>query len=104
MVLQREGIRALIKADLEDAIVDIYLKETKEGILEGRRRFLDGIRIEFERIHKTFSEQLGVKEFAPDIDNPGIFESYSKLLEMEQRGKTSTWIEGLGDSANRSLS
>jgi internalin A len=81
VVLEFEGCRALVKADVQDKRVFISI----QGPPENRRRLLAVIRSDFERIHATI-EKLQPVGIVPVPGNPGVTVSYKELLVMEQHG------------------
>jgi internalin A len=70
--------RALVKADLEDKKIFIWI----DGKMEMRRGFLSMIRRQFERIHETMSN-LKVTEYAQH--EKGLI-PYTSLLKLEEKG------------------
>lgn len=80
-ILQFEGNRALVKADVQDKQVFIAVT----GPMAGRRRLLAVIRSEFERIHRDI-RNLQPQEMIPLPDHPDTVVSYHELLIMEQQG------------------
>ena len=90
-ILQFEGNRALVKADVQDKKVFISVSDP----LAGRRRLLAAIRIEFERIHRDI-RNLQPQEMIPLPKHPHVVVSYQKLRVMEDRG-VSTFPEVVGD-------
>jgi len=89
VVLQFEGCRALVKADVQDKKVYISIKgETRDA----RRRLLAVIRYEFEAIHR----HLKPKEMVPLPRYPNVVVPYSKLLVLEKNNRR-TLEEVIGD-------
>ncbi|HEX8247797.1 MAG TPA: COR domain-containing protein [Pyrinomonadaceae bacterium] len=70
--------RALVKTDLEDKIIFIWI----DGKVEMRRGFLSIIRRQFEKIHETIPT-LKVTEYVPY--KKGVI-PYESLLKLEERG------------------
>ncbi|HEX8738132.1 MAG TPA: COR domain-containing protein [Pyrinomonadaceae bacterium] len=70
--------RALVKADLEDKKIFIWI----DGKMETRRGFLSIIRRQFEKIHQTMSN-LKVIEYAQHEKGLILYES---LLKLEEKG------------------
>ena len=70
--------RALVKADLEDKKIFIWI----DGKMETRRGFLSIIRRQFERIHETMAN-LKVTEYAQH--EKGLI-PYKSLLKLEEKG------------------
>lgn len=77
VVLQFEGCRALVKADVQDKKVFISIKGTTR---DARRRLLAVIRYEFEAIHRHLEPQ----EMVPLPRYPNVVVPYSKLLVLEK--------------------
>lgn len=73
-----DGNRALIKADLEDKIIFIWI----DGKIEPRRGFLSMIRRQFEKIHETMSN-LKVTEY---VQHENGLIAYESLLKLEEKG------------------
>lgn len=80
VVLEKEGSRALVKADIQDKKIIINIKGTNGS----RRRLLAVIRSDFEYIHNSFD--FNVEELVPVPHAPRLLISYTKLSVMEQRG------------------
>ncbi|HEX8179047.1 MAG TPA: COR domain-containing protein [Pyrinomonadaceae bacterium] len=80
VIMQFEGNRALVKADVQDRKVFISVG----GPIESRRRLLAVIRSDFERIHRDI-RNLQPQEIVPLPDHPDEFVSYQDLLVMEQK-------------------
>jgi internalin A len=83
VVLEWEGNRALVRADLQDRRVSIVVI----GPAAGRRRLLSVVRADLEHIHRTIT-QLQVTELVPVVDHPGLVVPYQKLQTLEQNGLT----------------
>ena len=81
VILEFEGCRALVKADMQDKKVFISVS----GHLSRRRRLLAVIRSDFERIHSDI-RNLHPKEMVPLPEYPDATVPYQKLLVMEQNG------------------
>jgi len=81
VILAFEGCRALVKADVQDKKVFIYVS----GPANARRRLLAVIRSDFERIHRDI-RNLQPQEMVPLPDYPNAVVPYEKLLAMEQAG------------------
>ena len=73
-----DGNCALVKADLEDKIIFIWI----DGKLETRRGFLSIIRRQFEKIHETMLN-LKVTEYVQHRKGLILYES---LLKLEEKG------------------
>ena len=73
-----DGNRALVKADLEDKIIFIWI----DGKMGTRRGFLSTIRRQFEKIHSTMSN-LKVIEYVQHQKGLILYES---LLKLEEKG------------------
>ncbi|ESA35951.1 small gtp-binding protein [Leptolyngbya sp. Heron Island J] len=80
VILEKEGNRALVKADIQDRKVIISIM----GPVASRRRLLAIIRSDFEHIHSSFKFQ--VEEMVPTPHDPNALTSYSDLSVMEQNG------------------
>ena len=81
LVSENDENKALIKADLEDKKIFIYVKGKKQT----RRNFLKLIRAEFLKIHVTIPG-LRFKEIVTLIDNPAVEIDYEDLLDLEKKG------------------
>jgi internalin A len=81
VIMEFEGNRALVKADVQDKKVYISVF----GPRPGRRRLLAIIRSDFDRIHRDI-RNLNPNEMVPAPENPGVVVSYRKLQVMEQQG------------------
>ncbi len=92
VVLASEGNRALVKADFEDARIDIRV----EGPVRSRRRLLKSIRDQFGAIHATIP-RLGDREFVPIADGPNPAVSYKRLCGLERQGIGREYIEEIDD-------
>ena len=80
VLLEWDGSRALVKADIHDRCVRI----TVLGNRTKRRALLDIIRTDFEYIHRSLAK-LEVEEHVPVPGHPGSVE-YRKLLALKQQG------------------
>ena len=90
-----EGNRALVKADLEDKKIFIWV----DGPKRSRRRFLEVLRSNFHSIHKTIPG-IVVKEKVPLPWHPEITVDFKHLLRLEVKG-IEYWIpEGLEETVN----
>jgi internalin A len=87
VVLEFEGCRALVKADVQDKKVFINVV----GPAADRRRLLAVIRSDFERIHRDI-RNLNPQEMVPLPGTPEASVPYEKLLAME-RGGHATFVE-----------
>ena len=92
VILKFESNRALVKADIQDRKVFIYVS----GPLSGRRRLLAIIRSDFEHIHRTI-RNLQPREMVPLPEYPDVVVPYDKLLAMEREG-IEEFPEFTGDS------
>jgi internalin A len=81
VIMQFEGCRALVKADVQDRKVVISVS----GSRASRRRLLAVIRSDFERIHCDIRNLLP-DEMVPVPHYPDIIVAYEKLLAMEREG------------------
>ncbi len=84
--------RALVKADTEDRKVYIYVA----GRDSSRRNFLEIIRADFRRIHRSIS-QIQVTEMVPIPDHDDIVVSYKHLRLLEERGHDFYIPDGLDE-------
>ena len=80
VILEFEGNRALIMADIQDKRVLIYVA----GPSAGRRRLLAVIRSDFEFIHRNF--KFHPNEMVPVPGHPDVLVSYRELIVMEDNG------------------
>lgn len=92
VILEFEGNRALIKADLQDRKIFISVN----GRHSSRRRLLAIIRADFEHIHRNFPN-LQAQEMIPVPRYPHFVIPYNKLDVMEQNG-VRQFIDVVGDS------
>jgi internalin A len=81
VIMRFEGCRALVKADVQDKKVLIYVS----GPASNRRRLLAVIRSDFERIHSDI-RNLQPREMVPIPDYPDVPVAFEKLLAMERQG------------------
>ncbi|HWW77087.1 MAG TPA: COR domain-containing protein, partial [Pyrinomonadaceae bacterium] len=81
VILEFEGSRALVKADVQDKRVFVNVK----GPAASRRRLLGLIRSDFEQIHRGI-RNLNPQEMVPVPDEPDVLVSYEELLALEQQG------------------
>ena len=79
-ILEFEGNRALVKADLQDKQVTINVT----GLEAGRRRLLAVIRSDFEHIHRSF--EFKPEEMIPVPGHPDVVVPYKKLCVLESQG------------------
>jgi internalin A len=90
VILEFEGNRALVKADVQDKKVLISVS----GLGDGRRRLLTLIRIEFDSIHRAI-RNLQPQEMVPLPDHPDVVVPYHNLQVMEQKGINAfPWVVG----------
>jgi internalin A len=82
--------KALVKADIEDKKIFIYVS----GRPETRSTFLAIIRADFRKIHASISK-LNVKEKIPIPGYPGVVADYEHLLTLEELGEETFIPEGL---------
>jgi internalin A len=78
-ILQLEGCKAFVKADIADKRVYIRIN----GPIEKRRKLLAVIRSDFERIHYDIKNLLP-DEMVPVPESPKTVVLYKKLLELEK--------------------
>jgi internalin A len=81
VILQFDGNRALVKADVHDRRVTISVS----GPLSSRRRLLAIIRSDLERIHSDI-KNLQPQEMVPLPGFPSFAVPYKKLMVMEEQG------------------
>jgi len=91
VVLEFEGNRALVRADVQDKKVFIEVM----GPVASRRRLLAVIRSEFERIHSDI-RKLNPEAMVPVPKHPEVVVPYEKLCVMEENG-VSTFQEVVDD-------
>ncbi|OHD05988.1 MAG: hypothetical protein A2Z98_10570 [Spirochaetes bacterium GWB1_27_13] len=94
VVLAYQGSEALVKADIVDKKIYIYIT----GIVADRRTFLHIIRSHFDHIHKTISrikaeEKIGVYGFDKVID-------FNHLVKLESLGEKTYIPEGFSEPIN----
>jgi internalin A len=82
VILQFEGCRALVKADVSDKRVQVLV----DGPVKNRRRLLAVIRSDFDRIHTSISE-LKPKEMVRVPGHPEHLIDYQDLTIFEQKGR-----------------
>lgn len=92
VVLEREGHRALVRADLEDRTISIYIV----GRQNERRIMLDLVRADFERIHETIPK-LQVAEKIPIPGHPGALVDYRHLRTLRDVGEVTFIPEGMSE-------
>ena len=80
VILQLDGCKALVKADVAEKKVFISI----QGPVEKRRRLLTLIRSDFERIHADIKNLLP-NEMVPIPGAPTTTILYKKLLELEKK-------------------
>ena len=83
VILEFEGNRALVKADVQDKRVFIAVS----GPRAARRRLLAVIRSDFEHIHRSFKFQP--EEMVPVPKHPDVVVPYEDLLAWESDGRKS---------------
>jgi len=93
-----EGNRALVKADIEDGKIFIWVS----GPEHSRRRFLEVIRSDFDSIHETIPG-LVVAQKVPLPARPDIAVDYKHLLRLEANGFWDWIPEGLEETVNVKL-
>lgn len=91
VVLEFEGNRALVKADVQDKIVFIAVA----GPISGRRRLLAVIRSDFDQIHASI-RRIKPQAMVPVPGRPQLVVPYQKLMVLEQKGRR-TFEEVIGD-------
>jgi nucleoside phosphorylase len=80
VVLDRDGCRAVVRADARERRVDIYIT----GLETRRRELLAIARAAFEEQHRDL-KGLTVEERVPIPGKPSVTVSYRKLLNLEER-------------------
>jgi internalin A len=90
VVLNHKDNKALVKADLEDRKIFIYVT----GKQQTRRSFLEIIRADFDRIHSTIPK-IEAKEKVPLPGREDIVADYNHLLDLEGLGEETFVPEGL---------
>jgi internalin A len=88
VVLERDGNRALVRADVQDR--EVFL--SVNGPESGRRRLLEAVRGHFDVIHRSIAKLQAVEK-VPVPGRPHIVLDYRKLLVREANGKTEVEIE-----------
>lgn len=91
VILEYDGLQALIRADLEDAKIFISINGS------GRRReFLSQLRFTFDSLHESIT---GVKptEQVPIPGYAGVVVPYKHLLKLEDRGVREQLFPGTDD-------
>jgi internalin A len=83
VILEFEGNRAMVKADVEAKRMSICVT----GPVAGRRRLLAVIRSDFERIHANFNN-LNPEAYVQVPRYSGVSISYTKLLAFESEGES----------------
>lgn len=83
VVLEWEGNRAVVKADLQDRIVSIAVV----GDAAGRRRLLTVIRADLEVIHHSITK-LEATEEVPVPGQAGLAVEYATLCVLDAEGET----------------
>lgn len=89
VVLERDGCRAIVRADARERRVDILITgpETRQ------RGLLEVIRDKFEEQHRDL-KGLTVDERVPVPDESGVTVSYRHLMTLEEEGEESCRPEG----------
>ncbi|MGO9923221.1 MAG: COR domain-containing protein [Isosphaeraceae bacterium] len=82
-ILQFEGCRALVKADVQDKRVQVLV----DGPAGNRRRLLAVIRSDFDRIHASIPE-LKPREMVPIPEHPNHLIEYRKLVILEREPRS----------------
>ena len=83
VILQFEGCRALVKADVQDKRVQVLV----DGPAGNRKRLLAVIRSDFDRIHSSIRD-LNPREMVPVPKYPQHLIDYQNLKIREQSGRT----------------
>lgn len=95
VVLSSKDNKALVKADLEDKKVFIYIN----GKEQTRRTFLAIIRSNFDHIHQTISK-IEAKEKVPLQEHREIVVDYNHLLVLEEKGYETFVPEGFEEEVS----
>lgn len=90
VVLDRDGCRAVVRADHRERRVDIHVT----GSEARRRELLAVARVAFDEQHRDL-KGLAVEERVPIPGEPGVTVSYRDLLKREDRGETAFYPENL---------
>jgi internalin A len=88
VVLEWDGNRAIVTADVQDKRVSIAVI----GPFAGRRRLLAVIRADMEHIHRSIVKLLAMQQ-VPVPGHPGLVVSYKKLQTFEVKGVTQFFEE-----------
>jgi internalin A len=80
--------RALVRADLEDNTVAMFIKGEKAN----RRRFLTSLRDGFEVMHQDYPG-LKIAAKVPVPGHPGVLVDYRRLEKLEERGYKTDFID-----------
>jgi len=83
VILKKGGNTALVKADVEDKKVSIWVN----GDETTRRDLLSAIRVEFDGIHKTIVK-IDAVEKVPHPSYPEVIFDYKELIQFERDGIT----------------
>jgi internalin A len=95
VVLQYENNKALIRADIEDKKIFIFVI----GSQATRRVLLGIIRRDFDHIHKTI-KGLDAKECVSLPQKPEVVIEYKHLLKLEEKGITEYYYPQIDDFIN----
>ena len=91
VILEFEGCKALVKADIQDK--KVFISVSGKG--EARRRLLGVIRSDFEQIHNDI-KNLQPEEMVPLPKDYKVVVPYSKLTKFENKG-IKTFNDTVGD-------
>ncbi len=89
VVLERDGHRALVHADVEDRVIRVAVA----GRTDDRRSMLDLIRADFERIHATLPK-MRVVEQVPVPGHAGALVEYQLLVKLLRQGVSTHHVNG----------
>ena len=92
VILDFEGNRALVKADLEERRVYIAI----DGPLAGRQRMLAMIREDFDAIHRDI-QHLNPAEMVPLPSHPQVTVEYHELEVLGRNDTGAVWQKVIGD-------
>ena len=95
VVLKHKDNKALVKADLDDRKIFIYVT----GKEQTRRSFLEIIRADYDRIHNTIPK-IEAKEKVPLPGHDGVVADYNHLLDLESLGEETFVPEGLKEKVS----
>lgn len=92
VILERDNNRALVKADLEDKKLRIWVS----GNDRGKRGLLAIIRRELDSIHKSISKIQATEQ----VPYENILIPYDDLLQLEKRGRKTHYIPAIDEEVD----